>query len=82
MNFFLVRLFVDAELATRLPFKVLNRVRHVDLATINFRFFKALIQQFPCRANKGPTLYVFLISRLLANHHDGDFGSSRSATCF
>src|ERR1700756_757991 len=73
---------MDTEFPTRLPFKVLDRVRHVDLATINFRFFKAFIQQFPCRTDKWPPLCVFLVSWLLANHHDGDFKLFRSATCF
>src|SRR6185312_10880283 len=69
--------FLWMQLAARFPFEVLDSVGDVNFAAIDFSFLQALVQQFSGRADKGAAFLVFAVSRLLTDHHDGDFRSCR-----
>jgi hypothetical protein len=59
--------------ATRLPLEVLYRIRDVDGLPIDSGLFQTLIQQSAGWSNEGAALFVFAITRLLADHHDRNF---------
>jgi hypothetical protein len=82
MNLLHVRLLVDSQFATGLPFEVLHCIGDVDFAAVDPGLFKALVQQLTRRPDKGMALFVLTISGLLANHHDGDGGSLRWGCSF
>ena len=62
---------VDASLASFDELEVFNGVGHVDPAAIDAGLLERLIQQAAGRTNERFALHVFLIARLLANHHYG-----------
>ena len=64
------RLLVNAPLAARLPLEVLDRVRHVHIAARNAGLLECLVQQCAGGADKGRSLPIFLVTRLLADEHD------------
>jgi hypothetical protein len=49
---------------------MLDRVRDVDLIAVDARFGKRAIEELPGRADEWPSRAVFLVARLLADHHD------------
>ena len=58
------RAFVFAALALRLPFKVLDRVGHIDLMASDAGFYQGFVQYSPRRSHKGMALEIFLIAGL------------------
>jgi hypothetical protein len=74
MNLFHTGFLVDAEFTAGLPFEVLDRIRNINLSAVDIGLIQTFIQQFPSRTYKGSPLFIFLVARLLADHHDGDFG--------
>lgn len=58
------RAFVFAALALRLPFKVLDRVGHIDLMASDAGFCQGFVQYPPRRAYEGMALEIFLIAGL------------------
>lgn len=74
--------FVDTQFAAWLPFEVLDRIRHVDLAPVDLSFFQALVQQFARRADKGAALFVLMISGRFTDHHHGDLWFLRRGSRF
>ena len=70
-------LFVNAQLAARLPLEMLDGVGYIHLLPIDLRFFQALIQQLSRWTDEGTACSVLVITWLLADHHDGDFRSFR-----
>jgi hypothetical protein len=71
-----VRLLVQASFATPHPPEVLDRVRHVDATAIDSGLLQGTVEQLACRPDKGMTLDVFLVARLLADQHElGVLGS-------
>ncbi|HLH35859.1 MAG TPA: hypothetical protein VKX41_14390 [Alloacidobacterium sp.] len=73
MDFFHVGFLMDAALSSRPPLEVLDGIRDIDFSAVNVGFLKAFIRQLSGRANKWTALLVFLVARLLADHHDLDF---------
>lgn len=73
-------LLVQPKFATWFPLEVLHSVRDVNLFAIDPRFRQTAVQKHASRADKRATSNVFLISRLLANHHQS--GSLASTAPF
>ena len=76
MNLLHAGLFVNAQLAARFPFEMLDGVGYIHLLPIDLHIFQALIEQLTRGTDEGTACSVFVISWLLADHHDGDFRSS------
>ena len=60
---------VQTPLASWLPLEMLDDVGDVNLFAVNPRSRQGFIQHGPCRSNKRSALNIFLVARLLANHH-------------
>ena len=65
-----VGLLMDAALAPRLPFEVLDDVSHVDFIAVNSGSGQSLIQNSTCRSDKGASREIFFVPGLLAHQHD------------
>src|SRR5258706_6419583 len=61
---------VDAPLAARLPFEVLDRVGEVDVAPQDAGILERLVEHRTGWSHEWDTLAVFLVARLLPNEHD------------
>lgn len=61
---------VNATLSARLPFEMLYSIRHVDFCPVNSGCSESFVQQFTGGADERPPGEIFLISGLLADHHD------------
>jgi len=61
---------MDSTLTSRLPFKMLHGVRHVNMAAIDSRFLQSAVHNFPRWSDKRPASDVFIIPRLFANQHN------------
>src|SRR5258705_12701863 len=64
------RLLVNPALAARLPFEMLDHVRHVNALAVDAGFFERPIEELARRADERTARDIFLIARLLANEHD------------
>src|ERR1700687_158661 len=73
MDLFHAGLLMNAKFAARLPFEVLHGIGDIDFAAIDVGLFQTFIEQSPRRTDKGSSLFVFLVSWLFADHHDGNF---------
>ncbi len=56
-------------IAARLPFEVLDHVRHIDLRAVDARFGKSLVEQRSGRADERAAFDVFRVAGLLADEH-------------
>ena len=70
------RLLVNAELSSWLPFKVFHRVGDIDLLPIDLHFLQTSIQKLSRGSNERPSLFVFVVTGLFTDHHDGNFRRS------
>ena len=72
-DFGIAGLFMDAALSAlgRFPLEVLHNIRDIDFGAIDTSGFQRPIEHPAGGADKGMPFSIFLISRLLANHHDG-----------
>jgi hypothetical protein len=68
-DFARVWFLVDATLTLRFPFKVLYRIRHVNMATIDSRFFECAIHDLSRRSDERFAGEILVISRLFSNQH-------------
>ncbi len=62
---------VDAALAALLELEMLDRIREIDRRPVEADLLHGLRQEPARRADEGPALAIFLVSRLLAHEHDG-----------
>ena len=60
----------------RRPLKVFDNVGDIDFGAIDAGLFQRMVEQLAGRPNKRAPVAIFLITGLLANQHDGSFGSS------
>src|SRR5262249_45750385 len=60
---------VQSALAPRLPFEVLDRVRHVRVAALDAGRLERAIEQPARRADERPPRTIFLVARDLAHEH-------------
>ena len=67
-----VGFLMDAELASWLPLEVLDSVGYVYPGAVDAGFFKALVEELAGGTDEGAALLVFVVTGLLADHHDGD----------
>ena len=65
-----VRFLVDAPLASRLPFEVLDRVRRVGQRTVDPGSRERLVEELAGGSHEWSAGKVLLVSGLLANEHD------------
>lgn len=63
------RLLVQAQFSARLPFEVFDGVCDVYAPAIDARLYQTLVQELSSRADERPAGSIFLVARLLANHH-------------
>jgi len=68
-DFRLARLFVDAALAPLScdPLEMLDDVGDEHVGTVDSNFDQYLVEQFPCRPNKGMASFVFTVAGLFAD---------------
>jgi hypothetical protein len=71
INLFHTRFLMDSQFATRPPFEVLHRIRDINVAPIDPRLSEALFGKSAGWSDKKAAFFIFSISRLLADHHDG-----------
>ena len=71
-----IRLFVNAALASRLPFEVLYGIGDVNFGSINSRFNQGAVEKFPGRSNERAAVEVLIIPGLFSDQHD--FAARRS----
>lgn len=64
-----IRLLVQAALAARLPLEMLHRIGDEHLAAIDAGCGDRPVEHAPGGAHERPALQVFLVPRLLADHH-------------
>src|SRR5262245_54866147 len=64
------RLLVDASLAARLPFEMLDGVRKVDLRAVDAGLAQRLIQDGPSGSDERSSGTILLIARLLTDEHE------------
>ena len=64
------RFFVFATLSLWLPFEMFDGIGEIHVASGDARFSERLVQDFPCRTDKGMAGSIFLIARLLADEQD------------
>ena len=62
-----IRLLMDAPLAARLPFEVLDRVRDVGLVAVDPCFHERLVEELSRRPDKRLAREVFLVAGLFAD---------------
>ena len=60
---------MQTPLAARFPLEVLYRVGDIDVSPVYACFIQAFIKQLPSRADKRPTLFIFLVAGLFADQH-------------
>ena len=65
-----VRLLVDAPLAARLEFEMLDRVGDVDAGAVDAGLGKRAVEQLAGRADERPAGEILLIAGLLADEHE------------
>src|SRR2546422_11124064 len=71
-----VRLLVQAPLALRLPFEVLDRVRDIDMPAVDARLLERLVEHASRGADERLSFPVLAIAGLLSDEHDlGVFGA-------
>jgi hypothetical protein len=71
-----VGFFVDAALAAKLPFEMLDGVGDVGLAAVDAGFFQGSVEELSGRPDEGAALLVFLVAGLLAEEEDFRMGGT------
>src|SRR5882724_5235430 len=67
---------MDSALTSRLPFEMLHRIRHINVASIDSSLFERLVHDFSCRSDERFASDILVIPRLFSNQHDWrGFGS-------
>ncbi len=61
---------MDSPFAARLPFEVLDGVRHVGRCTVDPRLDECVVEHAAGRPDERPAGSVLLVARLLAHEHD------------
>jgi hypothetical protein len=70
-------LFVNAALASRLPFEVLHGVGDVNFGSVNSRFDERAVKQLSGWSDEWPAIEVFIVPGLFADQYD--FGVRRTS---
>jgi hypothetical protein len=68
-DFVRVRFLVNAPLAARLPFEMLDDVRDVDAPAVDAGFDERAVEEFPGRAHEWMPAQILFVPRLLADQH-------------
>ncbi len=68
--FVMIRMLVESPFASQLMLKMLDGIAEIDQTPIKLQFLQRRVKHSACRSDEGTSFSVFLISRLLANHHE------------
>ena len=69
-DFARARFLVEAFLAARLEFEMLDGIGHEDFLALDFQPLERCGEHAAGGTDEGAALYVFLVARLLANEHE------------
>src|SRR5204863_4717579 len=61
---------MNSALTSRLPFKMLHRIRHINVASIDSSLFQRLVHDFSRWPDERFAGDILVISRLFSNQHD------------
>lgn len=68
-NLHSVRLLMDSAFAARFPFEMLYGISYIDIIAVDACSREGFVEDFSGRPYKRSSLQIFVIARLLANHH-------------